>query len=119
MAESRSIAGTLREERKVVTAVFADIVGSTALGEQLDPEEVRLIIGEAVARIVHAVEAFGGTIKDLAGDGVLALFGAPISHEDDAERGVRAAVRITQDVASYAAEVRRRGAWRASASGSA
>src|SRR5438132_2720148 len=95
----------MREERKVVTAVFADLVGSTALGEALDPEEVKLIVGEAVARIVHAVEAFGGTVKDLAGDGVLALFGAPVSHEDDAERGVRAAVRITQDVAAYAGEV--------------
>jgi ABC-type oligopeptide transport system substrate-binding subunit/class 3 adenylate cyclase len=95
----------MREERKVVTAVFADLVGSTALGEALDPEEVKLIVGEAVARIVHAVEAFGGTVKDLAGDGVLALFGAPVSHEDDAERGVRAAVRIVQDVAAYSGEV--------------
>jgi ABC-type oligopeptide transport system substrate-binding subunit/class 3 adenylate cyclase len=95
----------MREERKVVTAVFADLVGSTALGEALDPEEVKLLVGEAVARIVHAVEAFGGTVKDLAGDGVLALFGAPVSHEDDAERGVRAAVRIVQDVAAYAGEV--------------
>ena len=95
----------MREERKVVTAVFADLVGSTALGERLDPEEVKLIVGEAVARIVHAVEAFGGTVKDLAGDGVLALFGAPVSHEDDAERAVRAAVRITQDIAAYAGEV--------------
>jgi ABC-type oligopeptide transport system substrate-binding subunit/class 3 adenylate cyclase len=95
----------MREERKVVTAVFADLVGSTGLGERLDPEEVRLIVGEAVARVVHAVEAFGGTVKDLAGDGVLALFGAPISHEDDAERAVRAAVRITQDIAAYAGEV--------------
>ncbi len=95
----------MREERKVVTAVFADLVGSTALGERLDPEEVKLIVGEAVARIVHAVEAFGGTVKDLAGDGVLALFGAPVSHEDDAERAVRAAVRVTQDVTAYAGEV--------------
>jgi ABC-type oligopeptide transport system substrate-binding subunit/class 3 adenylate cyclase len=95
----------MREERKVVTAVFADLVGSTGLGEKLDPEEVKLIVGEAVARIVHAVEAFGGTVKDLAGDGVLALFGAPVSHEDDAERGVRAAVRITQDIAAYGREV--------------
>jgi len=94
----------MREERKVVTAVFADLVGSTALGEALDPEEVKLIVSEAVARIVHAVEAFGGTVKDLAGDGVLALFGAPVSHEDDAERGVRAAVRITQDVAARVLE---------------
>src|SRR6185503_17787547 len=79
----------MREERKVVTAVFADLVGSTALGERLDPEEVRLIVGEAVARIVHAVEELGGTVKDLAGDGVLALFGAPVTYEDDAERAVR------------------------------
>ena len=76
--------GELREERKVVTALFADLVGSTALGERLDPEEVKLVVGEAVARIVHVVESLGGTVKDLAGDGVLALFGAPVSHEDDA-----------------------------------
>jgi class 3 adenylate cyclase len=66
-----------REERKVVTALFADLVGSTALAERLDPEEVRLVVGEAVARIVASVETFRGTVKDLAGDGVLALFGAP------------------------------------------
>jgi ABC-type oligopeptide transport system substrate-binding subunit/class 3 adenylate cyclase len=95
----------MREERKVVTAVFADVVGSTGLAERLDPEEAKLIVGEAVARIIHAVEDFGGTVKDLAGDGVLALFGAPISHEDDAERAARAALRITQEIATYAGEV--------------
>jgi ABC-type oligopeptide transport system substrate-binding subunit/class 3 adenylate cyclase len=95
----------IREERKVVTAVFADLAGSTALGERLDAEEVRLIVGEAVARIVRAVEAFGGTVKDLAGDGVLSLFGAPVTHEDDAERGVRAALRITQEIEAYARDV--------------
>ena len=92
----------MREERKVVTALFADLVGSTALGERLDPEEVKLVVGEAVARIVHAVEDFGGTVKDLAGDGVLALFGAPIAHEDDAERAVRAGLRIVDDIGVYA-----------------
>lgn len=97
----------MREERKVVTAVFADIVGSTALAERVDPEEARLIVGDAVARIIHAVEEFGGMVKDLAGDGVLALFGAPVSHEDDAERAVRAALRITQDISTYAEEVSR------------
>src|SRR5207302_4368350 len=97
----------LREERKVVTALFADLIGSTALGERLDPEEVRLIVGEAVARIVGAVEAFGGTIKDLAGDGVLALFGAPTAHEDDAERAVLAGLKIAGDIASYGHEVAR------------
>ena len=68
---------TTREERKVVTAVFADLVGSTALSERVDPEEVKLIVAEAVARIVRVVDEFGGTVNDLAGDGVLALFGAP------------------------------------------
>src|SRR5437588_3787305 len=95
----------MREERKVVTALFADLQGSTALGEQLDPEELKLIVGEAVARIVHAVEDYGGTVKDLAGDGVLALFGAPAAHEDDPERAVRAGLRIAQEITSYGHEV--------------
>jgi ABC-type transport system substrate-binding protein/class 3 adenylate cyclase len=99
----------LREERKVVTALFADLVGSTPLGEALDAEDVRLVVGEAVARMVHAVEEFGGTVKDLAGDGVLALFGAPVTHEDDAERALRAALRILDDIRGYADEVAR--AW--------
>ena len=58
----------IREERKVVTALFADIVGSTALAESLDPEDVRDVIGEAIARICLAVEDLGGTVKDLAGE---------------------------------------------------
>jgi ABC-type oligopeptide transport system substrate-binding subunit/class 3 adenylate cyclase len=99
----------MREERKVVTALFADLVGSTALAERLDPEEGRLIVGEAVARMVHAVEDFGGTVKDLAGDGVLALFGAPISHEDDPERAIRAGLKVVGDVSAYGDEVSR--AW--------
>ncbi len=95
----------MREERRVVAALFADIVGSTPLGERLDPEEVRLIVGEAVARIGAAVEAFGGTVKDLAGDGVLALFGAPVAHEDDAERAVLAGLRVVEEIAGYAHDV--------------
>src|ERR671935_2949464 len=97
----------MREERKVVTALFADLVGSTALAEGLDPEEVKLIVGEAVARIVQAIEEYGGTVKDLAGDGVLALFGAPVSHEDDAERAVRAALRIVDELGLYGDETAR------------
>ncbi|TMK96652.1 MAG: hypothetical protein E6G40_10670, partial [Actinobacteria bacterium] len=102
-------ASAMREERKVVTAVSADLVGSTALAERLDPEEVKLIVGEAVARMVQAVEEFGGTVKDLAGDGILALFGAPVTHEDDAERAVRAGLRIVQAIRGYGQEVAR--AW--------
>jgi len=63
----------LRDERKVVTALFADLVGSTSLGERLDAEELRLVVGDAVARIVAEVERLGGRVKDLAGDGVLAF----------------------------------------------
>ena len=90
-----------------MTALFADLVGSTPLAEQLDPEDVRLIVGEAVARMIRRVEAFGGTVKDLAGDGVLALFGAPAAHEDDPERAIRAGLAIAEDVAEYGAEVAR------------
>jgi ABC-type transport system substrate-binding protein/class 3 adenylate cyclase len=99
----------VREERRVITALFADLVGSTALGEQLDPEEVRLVVGDAVARIVGVVDDLGGHVKDLAGDGVLAFFGAPTAAEDDAERAARAALRIVEEVNGYGQEVAR--AW--------
>ncbi len=101
--------GEERDERRVVTVLFADLVGSTTLGERLDPEDLKVVVGDAVARIVGAVEAFGGTVKDLAGDGVLALFGAPTSHEDDPERALRTALRITEDIGEYARDVER--AW--------
>jgi len=95
----------IREERRVVTAVFADIVGSTPLGERLDAEEYKLVMSEAVARMVTAVESFGGTVKDLAGDGVLALFGAPVTHEDDPERAILASLRIVEEIGAFATEV--------------
>ena len=98
-------AQAMREERKAVTALDVDIVGSTALGERLDAEEVKLVCGEAISRMVAAVEALGGTVKDLAGDGVLALFGAPAAHEDDAERAVRAGLRIAEEMAAYGSEI--------------
>jgi ABC-type oligopeptide transport system substrate-binding subunit/class 3 adenylate cyclase len=98
--------GDVREERRVVTALFADLVGSTALGERLDPEDLKLIVSDAVARMVTSVEAFGGVVKDLAGDGVLALFGAPVAHEDDPERAIRAGLRIVGEIEDFAREVR-------------
>jgi ABC-type oligopeptide transport system substrate-binding subunit/class 3 adenylate cyclase len=97
----------VREERKVVTAVFADIVGSTALAERVDPEDVKHVVGEAVARIVGEVESLGGHVKDLAGDGVLAFFGAPTTSEDDTERAVRCALRVVAEMDEYGREVRR------------
>jgi ABC-type oligopeptide transport system substrate-binding subunit/class 3 adenylate cyclase len=99
----------MREERRVVAALFADLVGSTALGERLDPEELKLVVADAVARMIGVIESLDGTVKDLAGDGVLALFGAPVAHEDDSERAVRAGLGIVKEIADYAREVER--AW--------
>ena len=98
-----------REERRVVTALFADLVGSTPLAEGLEPEDVKAVVGEAVGRMVSELQRLGGFIKDLAGDGVLAFFGAPVSYEDDAERAVRAALRLVSELSHYADEVSR--AW--------
>ncbi len=89
----------------MVTVLFADLIGSTALAERTGPDDARLVVGEAVARIVGAVERYGGTVKDLAGDGVLALFGAPVAHEDDAERALRTALDVTAEMRAYALEV--------------
>jgi ABC-type oligopeptide transport system substrate-binding subunit/class 3 adenylate cyclase len=97
----------VREERKVLTALFADVAGSTSLGERLDPEDVKLVVGEAIARVVGEIEALGGHVKDLAGDGVLAFFGAPKTREDDSERALRAALRIVAELEDYGREVRR------------
>ncbi|MEO6795363.1 MAG: ABC transporter substrate-binding protein [Candidatus Dormibacter sp.] len=95
------------DERRVVTALFADVAGSTALSERLDPEEAKLVIGEAIARAIQAVEAYGGSVNNLMGDGLLALFGAPVAHEDDPERAVRAGLDIIAAARDYAEEVRR------------
>jgi ABC-type oligopeptide transport system substrate-binding subunit/class 3 adenylate cyclase len=94
-----------REERKVVTALFADVVGSTELGERLDPEEFKLVVGEGVRRMGRAVESYCGTITDISGDGFLALFGIPSTHENDAERAVRAGLEIVEQMAGYGREV--------------
>ncbi|MDQ3121054.1 MAG: ABC transporter substrate-binding protein [Actinomycetota bacterium] len=98
---------TMREERRPVTALFADLVGSTALAEQLDDAEVKLVVGEAIARVVTEVERLGGYVKDLAGDGVLAFFGAPVASEDDAERALLAGLAILESIAAYASDVER------------
>ena len=86
--------------RRAVTALFADVAGSTRLGAELDPEDVVEVVGGAVRHFCEVVERYGGTVKDLAGDGILALFGAPSAHEDDPERAVLAGLEI-QRVASH------------------
>jgi class 3 adenylate cyclase/ABC-type transport system substrate-binding protein len=97
----------VREERRIVTALFADVVGSTALAERLGPEEVRLVLGEAISRCIGIVESYGGAINNLAGDSLLALFGAPVAHENDPERAVRAALEIITAANEYADDIRR------------
>jgi predicted ATPase/class 3 adenylate cyclase len=83
-----------REERKVVTVVFCDLVGSTARAERLDPEDVRALLSNYHARAREQLERFGGTVEKFIGDAVVAFFGAPVAHEDDPERAVRAAFAI-------------------------
>src|SRR5437867_11922258 len=81
-------------ERKVVTVLFADLVGFTARAEQLDPEDVEAILRPYHERLRYELERFGGTVEKFIGDAVMALFGAPAAHEDDPERAVRAALAI-------------------------
>jgi class 3 adenylate cyclase len=83
-----------REERKVVTILFTDLVGSTAAAERLDPEDVRKILSPYYARLRAEIERHGGTVEKFIGDAVMAVFGAPVAHEDDPERAVRAALAI-------------------------
>ena len=95
------------DERRIVTALFADVAGSTPLSERLDPEEAKLVIGEAISRAIRSVETYGGSVNNLLGDGLLALFGAPVAHEDDPERAVRAGLDIVAAMRAYGDEVRR------------
>src|SRR6266704_985597 len=83
-----------REERKVVSVLFADLVGFTSRAEQLDPEDVRALLGPYCERLRSELEGFGGTVEKFIGDAAMALFGAPLAHEDDPERAVRAAIAI-------------------------
>lgn len=93
------------DELRPVTALFADVVGSTGLGERLAPDEVKVLIGECVSRMTRAVEAFGGVVGSYMGDGIAAFFGVPAAHEDDPERAARAALRILAELGTYAEEV--------------
>jgi class 3 adenylate cyclase/tetratricopeptide (TPR) repeat protein len=94
------------EERKVVTVLFADLVGSTAQAESHDPEEVRTILSAYYARLRGELERHGGTVEKFIGDAVMAVFGAPVAHEDDPERAVRAALAIRDALAESAVDVR-------------
>jgi class 3 adenylate cyclase/tetratricopeptide (TPR) repeat protein len=91
--------GSTREERKIVSILFVDLVGFTARSHEADPEDVRAALVPYHRLLKREIERFGGTVEKFIGDAVMAVFGAPIAHEDDAERAVRAALRITEELA--------------------
>ena len=97
----------LEGERKTVTALFADIKGSTELMEDLDPEEARAIVDPALKLMMDAVHRYDGYVVQSTGDGIFALFGAPVAHEDHPQRALYAALRMQEEMRRYAAEVAR------------
>jgi class 3 adenylate cyclase/tetratricopeptide (TPR) repeat protein len=92
-------------ERKTVTALFADITGSMELMEDLDPEEARAIIDPALKLMIEAVQRYGGFVVQSTGDGVFALFGAPLAHEDHPQRALYAALRMQDELHRYSARI--------------
>jgi predicted ATPase/class 3 adenylate cyclase len=92
------------EERKVITAIFVDLVGSTARSESLDPEDVRALVAPYHAKVRGELEGHGGTFEKFSGDAILALFGTPKAHEDDPERAIRAALAVGRGIAELNAE---------------
>jgi class 3 adenylate cyclase len=83
-----------REQRKTVTVLFCDVAGSTELGESTDPEALRALLARYFERMKETVERHGGTVEKFVGDAVMAVFGVPVVHEDDALRACRAAVEM-------------------------
>jgi class 3 adenylate cyclase len=106
VGSSRLGAMTGRRERKVVTVLFADLAGFTSRAEVLDPEDVAALLDPYHAHLKAELERFGGTVEKFIGDAVMAIFGAPVAHEDDAERAVRAALAIRDWAADEGIELR-------------
>src|SRR4029079_15138483 len=97
----------LEGERKQVTVLFADVKGSMELAEQLDPETWSAIMQRFFTILADGVERFEGFVDKFTGDGIMALFGAPIAHEDHARRACYAALHLRDEIATYATELRR------------
>ncbi|HXZ87361.1 MAG TPA: adenylate/guanylate cyclase domain-containing protein, partial [Candidatus Binataceae bacterium] len=102
-------APTPNEERKTVTALFADIKGSMELMEELDPEEARAVVDPALHLMIEAANHYGGYIVQSTGDGIFAMFGAPVAHEDHAHRALYAALRMQNEMRRYSARLREAG----------
>ena len=99
--------GALEGERKQVTILFADLKGSMELLTDRDPEEARRLLDPVLERMMEAVHRYEGTVNQVMGDGIMALFGAPLAHEDHAVRACYAALRMQEAVKQYAEEIRR------------
>ncbi|HSK15628.1 MAG TPA: ABC transporter substrate-binding protein [Gaiellaceae bacterium] len=93
-------------ERRIVSVLVADVVGSTAIGEALGPERSKFLIDEVMRVMAEQVRRYDGTVAQLVGDELLAVFGVPVAHEDDAERALRAALAIQRAIGQYAQEVK-------------
>jgi class 3 adenylate cyclase len=104
-SEQTDASSTVEGERKTVTALFADIKGSTELMEDLDPEEARAIVDPALKLMIEAVRRYDGYVVQSTGDGVFALFGAPLAHEDHPQRALYAALRLQEELKRYSAKV--------------
>lgn len=89
------------DERKIVTVVFADVSGFTAMSEKLDPEEVREFMNGCFESLVPIVHRYEGTIDKFIGDEIMALFGAPLAHEDDPERALRSALEMMEAMEAF------------------
>jgi class 3 adenylate cyclase len=96
------------EERKLVTVLFADVTGSTELGEQLDPERLRAVLQRYFAAMSAAIAAWNGTVEKYIGDAVMAVFGVPVAREDDAERALHAATEMLDRLKTLNAELQER-----------
>jgi class 3 adenylate cyclase len=96
---------TMRGERRVITMLFCDVTGSTAMAENLDPEEWAEIMNEAFDYMVRPIYLYEGTVARMMGDSVLAFFGAPIAHEDDPQRAVLAGLEIVRGISSFAGDI--------------
>src|SRR5205814_59818 len=105
-APSTTRSAPSRERRKVVTILFCDVTGSTELGEQLDPEALRTLLGRYFDEMKAIVERHGGSVEKFIGDAVMAVFGVPQLHEDDALRAVRAAVEMRDALPELGVEAR-------------
>jgi class 3 adenylate cyclase/tetratricopeptide (TPR) repeat protein len=107
--EQPDASATIDGERKTVTALFADIKGSTELMRDLDPEEARAIVDPVLQLMMAAVHRYGGYVAQSTGDGIFALFGAPVAHEDHPQRALHAALAMQEELRRYADRLRNEG----------